>query len=180
MTQGDAVEAGRPGPEMRIGTAERESAASALNEHLNAGRLEVQEYADRSARAANASVAHELTELFTDLPAPHPALPGAAPAPVAAPPAEVDPARPSAMDTWGPRIVAAGPIVALVLFLVFREWWFFLLVPLAGAVVYGGHGSYGGHGFSGGHGHRRRDDRHQGRDERRTAADEPRDRRDGT
>ncbi|MDN5918277.1 MAG: DUF1707 domain-containing protein [Pseudonocardia sp.] len=168
MNQGDAVAAGRPEPEMRIGTAERESAAKALDEHLNAGRLGVQEYADRSARAANAGVAHEVTELFTDLPAPHPVLPGAAPLPVAGATAEVDGPRPSALDTWGPRIVAASPIIALVLFLVFGQWWYFLLVPLSGALFYGGHG------------HRRRDDRHDERDRRRATRDEQRIRRDET
>ncbi|MET0187445.1 MAG: DUF1707 domain-containing protein [Pseudonocardia sediminis] len=178
MTQGDAVAAGGSGPEMRIGTAERESAARALNEHLDKGRLGVEEYADRSARAANAGVAHELTDLFTDLPAPHPVLPGSAPlpvagAPVGAPPSApgavgVDRARPSALDTWGPRVVAASPIIALVLFFATGLWWFFLLVPLAGALFYGGRG------------HRGRDDRHADRDERRALRDEDRDRRDDT
>lgn len=162
------MEAGGPGPEMRIGTVERESATRALDEHLDAGRLGVEEYADRSARAVNAGVAHELTELFTDLPAPHPVLPGAAAPPAAAATAEVDRAGPGVLDTWGPRVVAASPIIALVLFLVFREWWFFLLVPLSGALVYGGHS------------HRRRDDRHEERDERRAARDALRDRRDDT
>jgi hypothetical protein len=60
----------------RIGTAERTAAMRALDEHLNAGRLQVEEYADRSAIAANAGTAFELAALFTDLPAPHPELPG--------------------------------------------------------------------------------------------------------
>ena len=61
---------------IRIGTTERSAAQSALQEHLNAGRLEVAEYADRSARAANATTAAELAALFSDLPAPRPNLPG--------------------------------------------------------------------------------------------------------
>jgi hypothetical protein len=60
----------------RIGDAERYAAQHALQEHLNAGRLQVNEYADRSARAANATTASDLAALFTDLPAPRPKLPG--------------------------------------------------------------------------------------------------------
>ncbi|WP_165438406.1 DUF1707 SHOCT-like domain-containing protein [Pseudonocardia sediminis] len=94
------------GGRVRTGTAERESAARALNEHLDKGRLGVEEYADRSARAANAGVVHELTDLFTDLLARHPVLPGAAPLPVAGTAAGVDRARPSALDTGGPTAAA--------------------------------------------------------------------------
>lgn len=61
---------------MRIGTAEREEAQRALQEHLNAGRLQVNEYADRSARASGATTASEIAAVFEDLPAPRPKLPG--------------------------------------------------------------------------------------------------------
>jgi hypothetical protein len=132
-------------PPLRIGTAERTAAMKALDEHLDQGRLGVEEYADRSAVAANATVASELTALFADLPAPHPQLPGVGPA---LPEATALPATPSTgtvagrtgnvLDTWGPRLVALSPVVALVLFLVFRQWWFFLLIPAMGALVYGG------------------------------------------
>jgi hypothetical protein len=60
----------------RIGNAERGAAQSALSEHLNAGRLQVNEYAERSARAADAMTAADIAALFTDLPAPRPSLPG--------------------------------------------------------------------------------------------------------
>ena len=63
-------------PPIRIGTAERNAAMKALDEHLEAGRLEVDEYGERSARAAVATTAPELAALFDDLPAPHPLLPG--------------------------------------------------------------------------------------------------------
>jgi hypothetical protein len=43
---------------------------------MNAGRLHIHEYADRSARASEAVTAPELAALFADLPAPHPKLPG--------------------------------------------------------------------------------------------------------
>lgn len=66
----------KPKPSTRVGEAERTAAQQALQAHLNAGRLQVGEYADRSARASNAVLASELDDLFADLPAPHPKLPG--------------------------------------------------------------------------------------------------------
>lgn len=60
----------------RIGATERAAAQHALEEHLNAGRLQVNEYADRTAAASTAVTASELAVLFTDLPRPHPKLPG--------------------------------------------------------------------------------------------------------
>ncbi|MGD9987166.1 DUF1707 SHOCT-like domain-containing protein [Pseudonocardia sp.] len=137
-------------PALRIGTAERDAAAKALDAHLEAGRLGVEEYADRSAAAAGATVASEIQALFTDLPAPHPRLPGQ---PTTEPPptsrlpvidaTSREPESRGGFSGWGPRIVAVTPIVALVLFLalngVFAQAWiFFLLVPLVGGIVYGG------------------------------------------
>ena len=58
--------------ELRIGTEERESALTALADHLAAGRLDVDEYGDRAARAAGATTAGALRPLFDDLPPPHP------------------------------------------------------------------------------------------------------------
>jgi hypothetical protein len=62
----------RPKPSTRIGEADRAAAQRALQDHMNAGRLQVTEYAERSAAAANAVMASEIAALFTDLPAPHP------------------------------------------------------------------------------------------------------------
>ncbi|WP_067666575.1 DUF1707 SHOCT-like domain-containing protein [Nocardia miyunensis] len=58
---------------VRIGTAEREQAAASLGEHFAAGRLEVDEYDDRVARAYAAKTAADLAVLFSDLPRPVPA-----------------------------------------------------------------------------------------------------------
>lgn len=134
-------------PPIRIGNDERAAAMAALDEHLANGRLDVEEYGERSAVAANAKVADELAALFVDLPAPHPALPGQA-APPAPARAEADlvaaadprPARApgTAFERWGPRLVAASPLLALLLFMITRQWWWFLLIPIAGAMVYGG------------------------------------------
>jgi hypothetical protein len=147
MTMGENAEGPAPErPPLRIGTAERESATKALDAHLEAGRLGVEEYADRSAAAAAAADASELAALFTDLPAPHPVLPGTAmtaAAATAAPQVVGSEMANRPFNGWGPRIVAVTPIVALGLFLLFngvfpQAWVFFLLIPLVGGVVYGG------------------------------------------
>jgi hypothetical protein len=62
-------------PSPRIGEAERAEAQRALQGHLNAGRLQVAEFVERFARAADAVTAAEIAALFADLPAPHPTLP---------------------------------------------------------------------------------------------------------
>jgi hypothetical protein len=61
---------------MRIGEAERAEAQRALQSHLNAGRLQIAEFVERFAGAADAVTAAEIAALFADLPAPHPKLPG--------------------------------------------------------------------------------------------------------
>ncbi len=123
-------------PSIRIGTAERDAAMKALDVHLEAGRLDVDEYGERSARAAVATTAPELAALFDDLPAPHPELPGVPGLPALAPP-PAPPARsaPSGLDVWGPRLVALSPFIAVGLFLLTRQWIFFLLIPLAGVLL---------------------------------------------
>ncbi|WP_433289574.1 DUF1707 SHOCT-like domain-containing protein [Pseudonocardia sp. CA-142604] len=121
---------------LRIGTAERTAAMKALDEHLSAGRLGVEEYGERTAKAANAVVASEIAELFTDLPEPHPQLPGkaplTAPLPVAPAAGEVAPKKD------GYLLLTITPVVALLLFFITKQWYFFLLIPLMGALVYGG------------------------------------------
>jgi hypothetical protein len=122
-------------PPVRIGTAERTAAMKALDEHLGAGRLEIEEYGERSARAANAITAPELAVLFDDLPAPHPPLPGVIGPPVAAAPVPPVRREPSTLEVWGPRLMAVTPIVALGLFLILHTWVVFLLIPVMGAVL---------------------------------------------
>lgn len=57
---------------LRIGDDERNAAAAALGEHLTAGRIDLDEYGQRSARAFAAHTELDLGKLFLDLPAPHP------------------------------------------------------------------------------------------------------------
>ena len=70
-----------PQPELRIGDADREAAASALGEHFASGRLTHEEYDERSARVWSAKTNSDLSPLFTDLPPlgrgrPQPGTPG--------------------------------------------------------------------------------------------------------
>jgi hypothetical protein len=58
--------------DLRIGDAERDAAVAALGEHFAAGRLDAQEYDERTSAAWAARSAGALVPLFEDLPAPHP------------------------------------------------------------------------------------------------------------
>jgi len=60
-------------PPLRIGNLEREAACASLDAHLEAGRLDAEEYGERYATATAARTRAELDVLFHDLPAPHPA-----------------------------------------------------------------------------------------------------------
>jgi hypothetical protein len=128
-------------PSPRIGNAEREAAQHALDEHLRAGRLDAEEYGERSGKVSVARTAEDLTPLFADLPAPHPAAPAPATRPPSTTPAETAPAVPdargSALGRIGPGILAALPMIALVLFFVVpiaNAWVFFLLIPIGGII----------------------------------------------
>lgn len=58
--------------EIRISDAEREDALGKLGEHMSAGRLDIDEYGERSAKVATAKTRGELLGLFGDLPEPKP------------------------------------------------------------------------------------------------------------
>jgi hypothetical protein len=132
----------RPG--IRIGTAERNAAMKALDEHLAAGRLQVEEYGERSAIAANAITAPELAALFDDLPAPHPELPGVPALPATAPsPVPARRAEPTGLQVWGPRLLVLTPLLAVALFLLTRQWVFFLLIPAVGMAFGSRHRGHG-------------------------------------
>lgn len=79
---------GRP---VRVGNEERERAVRALGEHFAQGRLEMDEFEDRCARAYAARTTDDLNTLFDDLP--RPVVPAPAPvAPVVAAPFGREPA----------------------------------------------------------------------------------------
>jgi Domain of unknown function (DUF1707) len=109
---------------LRIGHAERTAAQNALDEHLAAGRLGIDEYADRSAAIANAVVAADLAALFVDLPEPHPPLPGSV----------ATPARTAPPVTQG--MLGLAVVVAIGLALLTRQPAVFMLIPLAAVLVW--------------------------------------------
>ena len=53
---------------VRIGDAEREEVLNALQEHMAAGRLDVDEYEQRAERVVAARYAEDLEEVLADLP----------------------------------------------------------------------------------------------------------------
>jgi hypothetical protein len=76
-----------PEPHLRAADADRTAVATVLGQHMTAGRLTVDEYDERLARAYAAKTYGELDQLTADLPAtrPHPR----ASRPASAPPAQV-------------------------------------------------------------------------------------------
>ncbi|EKT76343.1 hypothetical protein WSS_A43191 [Rhodococcus opacus M213] len=116
-------------PEIRIGTAEREQALNLLSEHFAAGRLTVPEFDERSLAVTNATTRGELDRVFTDLPA---TTVGA--------PAKAESAGTDNDQNWRRIVMSVIPLVALVLFFVVpvdNSWLFFLMIPAAGAILFG-------------------------------------------
>ncbi|AHI01328.1 hypothetical protein GCM10010174_10690 [Kutzneria viridogrisea] len=128
--------------ELRIGDAEREDALKALGEHMSAGRLDIDEYGDRSARVATARTQNELLALFTDLPAPKPSFSAASAAPAAPAPAPVQAPQPTSGDERKAiqRVAAALLPLAWIGFGLL-SWhlgiWLLMLIPLALSSVAG-------------------------------------------
>ncbi len=141
--------------QVRIGTAEREQALSALSAHHTAGRLDADEYEDRRGRANDAVTRGDLTGLFIDLPGGKPAF-GASSSVSAASAPSPSGFAPMPMNRDDRRaqrraerangvqrgqqnrwrgVAALSPFVALALFFLTDSWLWFLLVPVAGIVV---------------------------------------------
>lgn len=138
---------------IRVGDAERNSAMDALGEHLSSGRIDLDEFGTRSAMVSQARTVADLRAQFTDLPAPHPVLPGPAPAirPAYEPPAssQYELARPADTRTVAQRMagtaVAASGIIAAILFFALRmPWYIFLLPALVGVITGAWWGNDGG------------------------------------
>lgn len=136
------------GSRVRIGTIEREAALKALELHLTAGRLELDEYGERSAKVSLARTIDELTPLFADLPLPHAVSAASPAAPAAQRSASWRQARVGSsgpiggplFGRFGETLVALSPFIALGLFFGFgHHWWVYLLIPVVGAIVYGNH-----------------------------------------
>jgi hypothetical protein len=131
-------------PDIRIGDAEREEALKALGEHMSAGRLELDEYGDRSALVTTAKTRRDLLALFADLPQPHPRF-GQAEQPLTAEPVHRSAGGPSVSHRVMSAVVPlAGLLCVLLFFTVVKTPLVFLLVPviviLAGSVLGDGGG----------------------------------------
>jgi hypothetical protein len=130
-------------PQVRIGNAERDAAMKALDAHLSAGRLDLDEYGERYAKVSVARTQDELTALFTDLPQPAPFI-----APIAHMSQPVQRDSGALFGRFGEAAVALSPFIALALFFtVVHIWLVFLLIPASGALVYGRRGRSGRHGW---------------------------------
>ncbi|MBJ8347343.1 DUF1707 domain-containing protein [Antrihabitans sp. YC2-6] len=111
-------------PDIRVGTEEREQALTRLSEHFSAGRLSVAEFDERSGQIAAATTRRQIDAVFTDLPD-------------AIPDSETPEKKQPKWDWFG-AVIAATPIIAVVLFFVLGSWLWFLLIPVVPAVLEGG------------------------------------------
>lgn len=118
-----------PSRDIRIGDTEREQALQVLGEHMSAGRLDVEEYGERSAKITTAKTRGELMALFYDLPDPRPQFA----APMAMFP---EPAKAPARKWEGAVVPLVGVAVVILFFAVIKNPLIFLLIP-AVAIVWG-------------------------------------------
>jgi hypothetical protein len=145
--------------EQRVGNTEREAAIAALNEHWHAGRLDPAEHERRTTAAYAAVTRGDLDTLFADLPGGDPATRTSVSPPVQGQavsqqydsppyegsPAQIEPQSGSGLfppNSWIAQhrdaLMGVTPFVALACFFIFRSWIWFLLIPVAGVVLYSG------------------------------------------
>ncbi|WIX79758.1 DUF1707 domain-containing protein [Amycolatopsis carbonis] len=169
-----------PSPQLRISDQERESALNALGEHMSAGRIDIDEYGERSARITAAKTRGELAGLFDDLPDPHPVYGSGQPAPAPVPAAPPVPApapqtavgRPQGWNGGQRAAAALVPLVwiaAIALIATSTLGWGIIFVPIA--LTAAGRALWG-HGWDHNGDRHRRDHRLDHRDARRELRDE--------
>ncbi len=111
--------------QIRIGTAEREDAMRLLSRQFSEGRLNPDEFSERSAAISAALTRADLAPVFADLPE----KPGV--------PVVGDPTRDPARD-WRSIVMALVPLVALAFtILVPHGWLAWLALPVVGMLLYG-------------------------------------------
>jgi hypothetical protein len=117
-----------PSRDIRIGDTERQQALEVLGEHMSAGRIDIEEYGERSAKITTAKTRGELMALFYDLPDPRPQF--ASPMPMFPQPSGA-PAR-----RWEGAVVPLAGIVAVILFFtVVKSPLIFALIPVVAIAV---------------------------------------------
>lgn len=125
-------------PEYRLSDAERQEALEALGEHLSTGRLDIDEYGDRTAQVTAAKFRRDLAPIFDDLPDPRPAvlrerlptIPGGMTL-------EPIPQRELGERLATYLVPAVGVLAILLLIFVTRGWWPILVLPAVAALIYG-------------------------------------------
>ena len=128
--------------DLRVADSERENALTALSEHVSQGRLNIDEYGERSAQISTAKTRGEVRALFSDLPPPHPQFGTAGmtptPAPIVPQQSQQVAGRPpgGAMRALVAGLVPVAGIIALGLFLFTHLGWFVFLLPAA-VVMFG-------------------------------------------
>ncbi|MGH3760931.1 DUF1707 SHOCT-like domain-containing protein [Actinophytocola sp.] len=154
--------------DIRISDTEREDALGKLGEHMTAGRLDIDEYGERTAKVTAAKTRGELLDLFGDLPEPRPSFGRPAP-----PPAPAS-ARMASLGHKAVPVLLPFVAVALAVVLMFIvKLPFIFLLPFIFIAVSSSRWR--------GHDQRRRDDRWRGtrehrdgfHDHRRRWRDEP-------
>jgi hypothetical protein len=118
-----------PSRDIRIGDTEREQALQVLGEHLSAGRIDVDEYGERSARITTSKTRGELMALFHDLPDPRPQFA----APMAMFP---EPSRAPVRKWEGMVVPVVGVAVVILFFALVKNPLIFLAIP-AVALLWG-------------------------------------------
>ncbi|SDF90760.1 protein of unknown function [Lentzea fradiae] len=118
-----------PSRDIRVGDAERQQALQVLGEHMSAGRIDVEEYGERSAKITTAKTRGELMALFHDLPDPRPQFA----APMAMFP---EPPRAPARRWESTFVPVVGVLVIVAFFTLVKNPLILLLIP-AVAILWG-------------------------------------------
>jgi hypothetical protein len=109
---------------IRVSDTEREDALGKLGQHMSEGRLDIEEYGERTAKVATAKTRADVLALFDDLPEPRPAFgqPG--------PPATREPRK----AQLGRQLTPVVPVLAIVLLIgltvVLKVPFFFFMLPV--------------------------------------------------
>lgn len=118
-----------PSRDIRIGDAERSQALQVLGEHMSAGRIDIDEYGERSAKITTAKTRGEVLALFHDLPDPRPQFAMHTPL--------VHPTGRSPARKWeGAVVPMVGIAVVIAFFVLLRNPLIFLIIP-AVAILWG-------------------------------------------
>jgi hypothetical protein len=124
--------------DIRIGDREREQAITVLGEHYTAGRLDIDEYGERTAKVTAARTRGDLAAVFTDLPEPHPTLspPSAATAPRAADVAPPPPPKHFQRRRLANATVGLTWLAAILLMVTFRNH-YVIFIPIVLTILFG-------------------------------------------